>query len=548
MLRFSLVMLFVACCLTSSGLADDAKPSGDAADPYPLGTLMRVLEQDLTSPEYRKILDGMIPTDLAAEWKRVTVADNAAAFAHAHGGRDKVLSDPKLKAAYERRQKIGDAFLALMRVEFEKRKLKIPFEGIEIDYLNTFSDGGDFDPAKSLPVRIVLPTPDSANQWPRFRGPSGQGVAAVQPFPLEWSESQNVLWKTELPGPGNGSPVIWGERLFVVADVGEEHDRQLLCYSRSDGKLLWKQSAPRGEKQEKLYWKNTYASSTPVTDGERVIVFFGNSGLSCFDMDGQPQWQRDLGEFRTMHGPGTSPVLYRDKVIFLQDQNQGKSVFLSLHKRTGQVVWEQPRDNNSCWSTPVILQVGDHDELVYNGSHKVTAYNPDTGQLLWTIDGSSQESIPTIVIGGGLIYSTSGRNGPTMAIRPGGQGNATATHRQWMVNTGGPLVPSPAYYEGRLFLINDTGVASCLDALTGKTIWQHRLRGKFTASVVECGGRLLMLNETGTCYVLEAAPEFKLLAENELNADTLATPAFVDGRIYIRTKADLICVGFSAKP
>ena len=340
-------------------------------------SLMKVLEQDLTSAEYRVIRDGMIPTDLAAEWKRVTVPDNAEAFAHANGGLDKVQADPRLKAAFERRQKIGEGFLALMRVEFQQRKLKVPFDGVMIDYLNTSSNAGAFDSAKSLPVRVVLPTPDSGNQWSRWRGPSGQGAASTPDFPLEWSSTKNVVWKTELPGPGNGSPTIWDDRLFIVADVSEEHERQLLCYSRSNGKLLWKQAAPKVEQKEKLYWKNTYASSTPVTDGERVIVFFGNSGMSCFDMDGHPLWQRDLGEFTTMHGPGASPVLYRDNVIFIQDQNKEASVCVALSKLTGEVVWRQERVNDNCWTTPVILRVGDRDELVHNGSHAVTAETPD---------------------------------------------------------------------------------------------------------------------------------------------------------------------------
>ncbi|MEK6262170.1 MAG: PQQ-binding-like beta-propeller repeat protein [Planctomycetota bacterium] len=547
--RLSLPCLSLLCGVALSVRAEDAKPPVGEAEAYPLGSLMKVLEQDLTSPEYRVILDGMIPTDLAAEWKRVTVPDNAEVFAHANGDRDKVQADPKLKAAFERRQKIGEGFLALMRVEFQKRKLKVPFDGVTIDYLNTSSNAGAFDPSKSLPVRVVLPTPDSGNQWSRWRGSSGQGAASSQEnFPLEWNSTQNVVWKTELPGPGNGSPTIWGDRLFVVADVGEEHERQLLCYSRANGKLVWKQAAPKTEQKEKLYWKNTYASSTPVTDGERVIVFFGNSGMSCFDMEGHPLWQRDLGEFTTMHGPGASPVLHRDKVIFIQDQNKGSSVCVALSKLTGEVVWRQERPNDNCWTTPVVLRVGDRDELVHNGSHAVTAYNPETGEKLWWVEGTSIESIPTIVTGGGLIYSVSGRNGPTLAIRPGGSGHATATHRQWINQTGGPHVPSPAYHDGRLFLINDTGVATCLDAMTGKTVWQRRLRGKFTASIIECGGKLLLLNETGTCTVLEAGPEFKVLAENELDADTLTTPALLDGRLYFRTKTDLICIGSNDRP
>ncbi|MBM4075644.1 MAG: hypothetical protein FJ267_08375, partial [Planctomycetes bacterium] len=432
--KYVVSCLIVVVVLTPPLISSAAQPASSAkeSERFPLGSLMMVLEQDLTSSEYRKILDGMIPTDLAAEWKRVTVPDNAAAFARSHGGDAKVAADPELKRAFDRRKKIGDDFLALMRAEFEKRKLPVPFDGVSIDYLNSSSDSGPFDPASSVSISLVMPSDQADRQWPRWRGPSGQGFAIDQEIPLEWSPTTNVVWKQELPGRGNGSPVIWDDHLFAVADVGNDHDRQLLCYSRKSGQLIWQKSANKSPTQEKLYWKNSYASSSPVTDGQRVIAFFGNSGLYCFDMMGNLLWHRSLGEFGTTHGPGASPILYRDKVIFIQDQSKGKSACIALKKETGEIAWEIERPNSNCWTTPVIVRVGDRVELIHNGSSHVTSYDPDTGNKLWSVQGSSIESIPTIVVGGGLIFSVSGRNGPTMAIRPGGEGDATRTHRLWI--------------------------------------------------------------------------------------------------------------------
>jgi outer membrane protein assembly factor BamB len=190
-----------------------------------------------------------------------------------------------------------------------------------------------------------------------------------------------------------------------------------------------------------------------------------------------------------------------------------------------------------------MLRVGDRDDLVYNGSHHVVGYDPETGEERWRVAGSTREAIPTIVVGGGLIFSTSGRNGPTLAIRPGGTGDVTATHLVWQAVRGGPHVPSPLYYNERLFIVNDTGIVTCLDAGTGKPVWQNRLSGRCSMSPVEAGGKLLITNEEGKSYVLKAGDTFEILAENDLKEPTLATPAVLGGRIYFRTDKHLVCVG-----
>jgi len=522
----------------------DEQNQSSAIERYPLGLSLKLLERDLTSKEYADVLETMIPTDLAAEWKRVGTADNHEAFLEEHGGQAKVLADAQLKLAWERRVRIADGYLDLMRAAYKKRGLTAPFDkGEKIDLLAAGAAAGKAADLPAVSVRVVMPAPGAERQWPRLRGPTGQGTALDIDFPLSWGDTENIAWKSEIPGRGNGSPVIWNNRIFVTSATEDGQERWLLCYDRDQGTLLWKQPAPNAATQEKLYWKNSYASSTPVTDGERVIAFFGNAGLVCFDFSGKQLWHEDLGSFVTMHGPGTSPVLYKDKIFLAQDQNQGESVFAAYDKQTGRRIWQRPRPPAMCWTTPVVLRVGDHDELVQNGSLTVIAYDPETGEPIWSVAGSSLESIPMLVVGDGMIYSTSGRNGPILAIRPGGEGDVTATHVAWQLPRGGPHVPSPVFYDGRLYLVNDTGIATCLDARTGETLWQTRLRGRFSMSPIEAGGKLLLTSETGTTYVLEAGADFKLLATNELSEDVLATPAVIGGRIYFRTKSHLLCVG-----
>jgi outer membrane protein assembly factor BamB len=254
-------------------------------------------------------------------------------------------------------------------------------------------------------------------------------------------------------------------------------------------------------------------------------------------------WHVDLGEFPTMHGPGTSPVLYENLVILIQDQDTGRSLCAAFDKRSGQKVWQRDRPNAMGWSNPVVLRIGDHDELIFNGANEVTSYDPATGEVLWTHSGTSIEAIPMIATGGGLLFSMSGRNGPMFAFRPAPRGGQAQTQLIWRHELGGPHVPSPAYHDGRLYCVNDTGIITCLDATTGTTLWHKRLRGRFSASPLVVADKLLFLNEEGKTYVVKGGARFELLAENDLNETTYATPASVDGRLYFRSTTHLVCVG-----
>ncbi len=540
-----LLICFLALITTVAGRAAAADPP----DKDSLSTELKVLERDLTNPDYRTVLATMIPTDLAAEWQRIATSDNYLAFAERHGGRQRVLADPRLRAAYEKRKHIADAFLTLIREAYSKRHMKPAFDkgnNVEQALRSVLSQKDRPTSSPAVTVKALMPAEGAERQWPRLRGPDGQGTADEATLPLHWSATENVVWKVAIAGRGNSSPVVWNDRIFITSAAADGSWRKLLCYARSDGHLLWEQAAGPASGKEWLYRKNTYASSTPVSDGQRVIAFFANSGLMCVDFDGRLQWHVDLGEFPTMHGAGTSPLLYRNEVICIQYQSKGKTLFAAFDKRTGKKLWQHDHPNAMCWSTPVMLRVDDRDDLVYNGSDNLIAYDPETGKERWRVSGTSGEAIPTVVVGGGLLFSTSGRNGPTMAIRPGRTGDLTATNIVWRNLRGGPHVPSPLYHGGRLYIVNDTGIATCLNAADGQTVWQHRLLGRFSMSPVGCRDRILVTNEDGRSTIFKAADRFEMVAENDLDEGVLATPALLGDRLYFRSAQHLWCIGGAA--
>lgn len=524
--------------------------AADAADidrKYPLDAQLRVLADDVKSARYRELVTKkMLVTDLAAEWQRVATADNPESFLDKHGGKDKVLADPELKQAYERRVQIRNDFLELMREGYKRYKQVPPFDkGVKAEVAGTQTKEVA---AGKLALSVVPPVANAAGQWPRFRGPSGQGWTDAKQLPVHWSkDSSNIVWRSPIPGQGNSSPIIWGERIFVTSSANEGAERWLHCFAAGDGKLLWSRQAPARPPEQGTRDKNGFASATPVTDGERVIAFLGSCGLLCYDFDGKLLWHYDELKFKTTHGTASCPLLYKDLVIFVHDQNQLDSIFLALDKKTGKVVWQQKRPRAMTWSSPVVAHVGDHDELLFAGNETVKGYDPSTGEELWSLKGPTNEVVPTLVIGPELIYSASGRNGPTIALLPGGKGDVTESRLAWRTVRGGPHVPSPILIGQRLYTINDTGVALCLNAQTGKVIWQERISDLFSASPIECGGLLYFAAESGIVYVLRAADKFELVAKNDMGAAILASPAVIGDRIIWRTQAGLVCVGAGGK-
>jgi outer membrane protein assembly factor BamB len=400
--------------------------------------------------------------------------------------------------------------------------------------------------AEHAPVRMIEAQGEAAKYWPYWRGPSGQGLVRGSGYPEAWSSTENVLWKVEVPGRGNSSPIVWGDRIFLTSAQPDGGRRSILCFRRADGKLLWQAAAPEAA-AEKLYRKNSYASATPATDGERVYAYFGNAGLLAVDFHGRQVWHRDLGPITLYHGSGGSPLLYKDRVILYQDQRTG-SYIAAFDSRTGETLWRTPREEKIGWGTPVAIRAGGRDEIVVSSQNNVRAYDPATGRELWKVSGNTMEVTPTPAVGHGLVFCSSGRAGPTLAIRPGGSGDVTETHIAWQTPRGSPFIPSPLIYGDYLYLVNDmTSIASCFEAKTGKVMWQGRLgeahKESFSASPVGVDGKVFFTNDQGQTFVLAAGPKFQLLRVNELGERTLATPALVDGRWYFRTESHLLAIG-----
>jgi outer membrane protein assembly factor BamB len=396
-------------------------------------------------------------------------------------------------------------------------------------------------------VRMVADEGEGLKYWPRWRGPSGQGVVTGTGYVDTWSATQNVLWKTPVPGRGNSSPIIWGDHLFLTTAYEGGRRVSVLAYSRSTGRLLWETAAPAGRTDSGAHYKNGHASATAATDGQRVYVSFGPRGLFAFDFKGQIVWQRDLGSMEAYHGAAGSPLLYRDRIILYQDQWRG-SFIGAFDARTGRDVWRTPRDASNGWGTPIAVRVGTRDEIIVSSQQNVQAYDPERGRELWRCSGNTYEVIPTPVVGYGMIFCSSGRAGPTLAIRPGGSGDVTRTHLAWESPRGSPFVPSPILYGEQLYMVNDmASIVTSLHATTGKAMFQGRLgvatREGFSASPVAVDGKIFFTNDEGDTFVLRAGPTFNLLHVNRLGEGTLASPALVDGRWYIRTEGNLYAIG-----
>jgi outer membrane protein assembly factor BamB len=400
--------------------------------------------------------------------------------------------------------------------------------------------------APAAAVRMVADEGEAARYWPRWRGPSGQGVVTANGYVDRWSATDNVLWKVAVPGSGNSSPIVWRDRIFLTTARDAGRRLSLIAYNRADGKQVWETFAPGGA-IDRPHVKNGYTSATPATDGERIYVSFGSRGLFAFDLNGAQVWQRDLGVIDNYHGAAGSPLLYKNKVILYQD-HYGGGFIAAFDARTGAPVWRTRRQQSVGWGTPIAVRVGDHDEIIVNGQERVMAYHPESGAELWRCSGMGFEVIPTPVVGYGLVFCSSGRAGPTLAIRPGGKGDVTGSHLSWSTPRGSPFVPSPLLYNDQLYTINDmAAIVTSFEATTGKVLWQGRLgtaaREGFSASPVAVGGKVFFTNDQGETFVVKAGPRFELLHVNQIGEGTLASPALVDGTWYIRTNQHLFAIG-----
>ncbi len=396
-----------------------------------------------------------------------------------------------------------------------------------------------------------------ADNWPQWRGPNGNGVSSESGVPVTWSTENNVAWKVPISGWGNSTPVVWGDRIFMTAQIGdgpidgedfegaaaaERSDPAasprfvVKALSKADGALLWEKTFT-ADKDELpvVHVKHNLASPSCVTDGERVYAWFGTGLAVAFTMDGEELWRRHLGEeysrFDVRWGHGSSPTLYEDSLLLLVD-HPDDSYLLAVDKRSGENIYRAEREGKRSYTTPYVLRREDGDQLLVNTNSGVEAIDPASGETLWSAGDANRVPVGAPVVHDDVIYTNQGYfSSPYMAVRVGKE----AGEISWQVGTGGPYVSSLLYYDGLVYMATERGIASAVDAETGETVWKQRLGGVFSASPIAAEGRVYFIEESGKTYVVKAARDYELIAANDLGERSLSSPAVSDGVLLIRT-------------
>ena len=416
-------------------------------------------------------------------------------------------------------------------------------------------------------------TPAGAEDWPGWRGPRGDGTSLEKNVPTHWDgpENRNIAWKTEIPGRGHASPIVSGDRIFVVSCREDREDRVLLCLDRPSGRILWEETILHSP-LEKRHRLNSRASSTPATDSKLVYVSFAAIDLSvpkddtsftnekqgpalvdpcemvvaAYDFAGRRQWLVRPGKFASKHGYCSSPVIFEDLLI-LNGDHDGDAYLVALDRATGKTVWKTPRENKTrSYSVPIIRQLDGRTQMLLAGSRCVASYDPRTGKRHWIVDGPTEQYVASLVANGELVFLTAGfPEFHIMGIRPDGHGNVTKTHVVWHTTKGCAYVPSPIVAGGgKYFLVvSDGGVASCFEAATGRRHWMERIGTHYSASLVEADGLVQFLSDQGVTKIVRPGPEFDVVAENRLGEDCVASPAISQGHIYFRAEKYLYCIG-----
>jgi hypothetical protein len=402
-----------------------------------------------------------------------------------------------------------------------------------------------------LIVFVLMARDVRAADWAQFRGPAGLGVATDARVPTTWSPSNNVAWKTDLPGAGTSSPIVVADHIYLTcyrdAGRGGNIERQIVCLDRKSGRIVWSREAPsKLPEQANIREGHGYASNTPVADAERVYVFFGKSGVLAFDHAGSPQWQADVGSGLNGWGSAASPVLYGDLVIV--NASVESSSLVALDRRTGKEVWRAGGVRES-WNTPVLVRSGTKTELIVAIHGKVLGFDPDTGKPLWNCTTDIPwYMVPSLVAHEGVVYCIGGRQGGgALAVRVGGRGDVTSTHRLWKLNKGSN-VSSPIVHDGHVYWASEgTGIVYCAEAKTGEIVYEERLdrAGQIYASPILAAGNLYYTTRNGRTYVVAARPQFHLIATNDLNDRSTfnASPAVADGRLLVRSDKAVYCIG-----
>jgi outer membrane protein assembly factor BamB len=406
-------------------------------------------------------------------------------------------------------------------------------------------------------LRLCASTATAENQWPNWRGPNANGHLDAAPgtFPVEWGPEKNITWKTPLPGPGNSSPIIWNDRIFLTQAVDHGKTRSLLCFNRTNGKLLWQKEVPYPE-EDPTHKTNFFDSASPVTDGKLVYAWHGNAGLFAYNFDGQEIWRRtDLGKYTHQWGANAaSPVLYQNSLLLHAGPGSDAKLF-AFEKSTGKTIWtkELPdavsdsfKQFKGSWATPVLVLNNDgRDEMLIPLPQRLTSFDPNTGDELWRCDGLSDLCYTNALLGDHLIVAMSGFKGPAIGVRlPDGMtsGNITDSHRLWQVEPNQQRIGSGIIVGDHIFILNEPGVAQCLEARTGREIWKARLSATSWSSANLVGDLLYFTDQTGTTFVVEPNTTKLHILETNRHAKkelTNSSLAFSNGQIILRTHQNL---------
>lgn len=379
-----------------------------------------------------------------------------------------------------------------------------------------------------------------AADWPQFRGPSGQGVSDERNLPVTWSETKNVRWKIAIPGRGWSSPVIQGNRIWLTTATEEGRSLRAIAVDVNTGAIQQNVEIFRLKSAKLMNDKNSFASPTPVIDGDRVYLHFGAYGTACITQTGEIVWKTKLEYDNGQHGPGGSPIVYDDLLIVSCDGIESQYV-VALDKATGKVRWKKMREGYQAYTTPLVVNLPEGDQVISPGAFQAIAYEPRTGKEIWRVKyGEGFSNVPRPVYGHGLVFICTGFQEPSLlAVRPDGRGDVTKSKIAWKLGRAIPRTPSPLLVGDELYIVNDNGVATCIDAKTGEELWRARLDGTYSASPVYADGRIYFLSEDGISIVIAPGRQLKHLATNQLDGSTLASMAISHNSLFIRSATHL---------
>jgi outer membrane protein assembly factor BamB len=395
-----------------------------------------------------------------------------------------------------------------------------------------------------------------AADWPMWRGLQGDGTTPESKLPLRWSADKNILWKTPLPEPGNSTPIVSGKRVFITQSIAKE--RLVQCYDRDTGKLLWQQGVQNAP-SELTHKTNPPCSSSPATDGTSVIAWFGSSGLHCYDFEGRKRWSLDLGTQHHIWGYGASPVIDGDR-CYLNFGPGERQFLVCVDKNSGSILWQHDEPGGATgegenkkwtgsWSDPIVRTVGDHRELLMTFANRLCAFDPESGKELWTCAGLNALVYTSPLFHDGVVIGMGGYNGMAAAVKAGGSGDVTETHRLWQATKTRQRIGSGVVHEGHVYILTDPGIAECRSLETGAVVWEERLAGpgptgqNWSSVVLSADNLCYAVNQGGDSFVFRASPTFELLATNPLGEKIIGSMAVSDGHIFIRGHKHLWCIG-----